>query len=125
MFFWIFMLLMDLLLPLTMIGFGKLFYTSVPKDINSIIGYRSTMSMKNKNTWEFAHRYSGRLWFQLGLVLLPISIIPLLFVFNKNMDTIGIVGAIVCFIQLIPFVGTIIFTEIILRKTFDKNGVYR
>ena len=48
--FWIFMLIMDLLLPFTMIGFGKYFMKKAPKEINSVFGYRTSMSMKNKDT---------------------------------------------------------------------------
>ena len=57
--FWIFMLIMDLLLPFTMIGFGRYFMKKAPKEINSVFGYRTSMSMKNKDTWEFAHKYCG------------------------------------------------------------------
>lgn len=123
--FWIFMLLMDLLIPLTMIGFGKMFLNKAPQNINATFGYRTTMSMKNKDTWEFAHKVCGKLWFRCGLVLLPISIIPLIFVFNKSIDTIGNVGLIVSAIQLVPLVGSIIPTEIALKKTFDQNGYRR
>ena len=59
--FWIFMLIMDLLLPFTMIGFGRYFMKKAPKEINSVFGYRTSMSMKNKDTWEFAHKYCGDL----------------------------------------------------------------
>ena len=45
--FWIFMLVIDLLIPLTMIGFGRLFLKKIPKDINALFGYRTSMSMKN------------------------------------------------------------------------------
>ena len=31
-----------------------------PKEINSVFGYRTSMSMKNKDTWEFAHKYCGK-----------------------------------------------------------------
>ena len=123
--FWIFMLLMDLLIPLTMIGFGRLFLTKAPKKINYIYGYRTTMSMKNKNTWEFAHKFCGKLWFKWGLILLPVSVIPLIFVLHGSVDTIGIVGGIVCIVQLVPLVGSIFPTEAALKKTFDANGVYR
>ena len=59
--FWIFMLIMVLLIPLMMIGFGRLFLKKAPGTINAAFGYRTSMSMKNKDTWEFAHRYCGRL----------------------------------------------------------------
>lgn len=123
--FWVFMLLMDLLIPLTMVGFGKLFMTKSPENINAVFGYRTTMSMKNKDTWEFAHKHCGKLWFKLGLALLPISVIPLIFVFNKETDIIGAVGGIVCVIQLVPLIGSIFPTEAALKKTFDKDGIRR
>ena len=123
--FWIFMLLMDLLTPLTMIGFGRLFLTKAPEKINATFGYRTTMSMKNKDTWEFAHKFCGRLWFWCGLALLPVAVIPLIFVFNSSIDTIGIVGGIVCMIELVPLVGSIFLTEAALKKTFDPNGSRR
>lgn len=52
--FWIFMLIMDLLIPFTMIGFGKMFLKKAPDQINYVFGYRTSMSMKNQDTWVFA-----------------------------------------------------------------------
>lgn len=123
--FWIFMLLMDIVIPLTMIRFGRLFLTKVPKNLNATFGYKTTMSMKNKDTWEFAHKFCGKLWFRWGLVLLPISILPLILVFNKSIDTIAYVGLIVSVVQIVLLIISIIPTEIALKKTFDQNGFHR
>ena len=60
MLFWIFMLLFVLMIPLTMIYFGRRFFKSPPKSINATFGYRSTMSMKNQETWKLAHTVCGR-----------------------------------------------------------------
>ena len=121
--FWIFMLCMDLIIPFTMIGFGKLFLSNAPGEINFAFGYRTSMSMKNKDTWEFAHMFCGKLWFRCGLVLLPVSIIPLIFVFNQSDNTIGIVSGVVCVIQLVLLIGSIFPTEAALKKMFDENGI--
>ena len=123
--FWIFMLLMDLLIPLALIGFGRLFSTRPPEKINAAFGYRTAMSMKNRDTWEFAHKFCGKLWFIYGFVLLPISIIPLIFVLNRSVAVIGTVGGIVCIIQFVLLVSSIFHTETALKKTFDQNGFYR
>ena len=61
--FWIYMLLMNLLNTFTLIGFGKHFMRKAPKEINEVFGYRTPMSMKNKDTWEFAHKYCGKIWY--------------------------------------------------------------
>lgn len=120
--FWIFMLVMDLLVPFVMIGFGKQFMNKAPRNINDTFGYRTTMSMKNQDTWQFAHHYCGKIMLRLGWMSVPLSVVPLLFVFGKDIETIGIVGAVICFVQLVPFAGSIIPTEIALKKAFDQNG---
>ena len=78
--FWIFMLIMDLLIPFTMIGFGKMFLKKAPDQINYVFGYRTSMSMKNQDTWVFAHHYCGKIWYICGLILLVVSLIVLLLV---------------------------------------------
>ena len=123
--FWIFMLIMDLLLPFTMIGFGRYFMKKAPKEINSVFGYRTSMSMKNKDTWEFAHKYCGKVWYVCGMVMLPITVIFMLLVIGKNEDCVGSIGGIICGVQLIPLIGSILPTEIALKKNFDKNGTRR
>ena len=57
-----FNLALDLLVPLIMIGIGLSFLKKPPKDINGAYGYRTPMSMKNQDTWDFAHRVCGRVW---------------------------------------------------------------
>lgn len=120
--FWVFMLVMDLLIPFTMIGFGRYFMSKAPKEINDIFGYRTSMSMKNKDTWEFAHKCCGKIWYICGWILLFITIIPMLFVMGKTVNDVGTVGGIICGVQVVPLIGSIIPTEIMLRKKFDKDG---
>ena len=123
--FWIYMLIMDLLLPFTMIGFGKYFLKTAPKNINTEFGYRTSMSMKNKDTWTFAHKYCGKIWFISGLIMLPLSVVVMMFVIGGVENIVGTVGACLCGIQFIPIVISIILTEKALNKTFDKNGIRR
>ena len=92
--FWIFMLIMDLLIPFTMIGFGKMFLKKAPDQINYVFGYRTSMSMKNQDTWVFAHHYCGKIWYICGLILLVVSLIVLFLVIGKSNDAIGNVGGI-------------------------------
>ena len=121
--FWIFMLVMNLLIPCIMIGFGRMFRISSPKEINSFYGYRTTMSMKNKDTWEFAHNHFAKIWYRLGLILLPLTLVAMLLVLGKDIDTIGTYGGIICVLQLIPLIASIFPTERALRKNFDQNGI--
>ena len=83
------MLLFTLMTPAVMIGFGRSFFKRPPRDINATFGYRTTMSMKNQETWKLAHRVCGRYWFICGLILLPLSVLPMLFVITCSTETIG------------------------------------
>ncbi len=120
--FWIFMLLMNLLIPLSMIGFGSYFTRNPPKNINKLFGYRTPMSMKNKDTWEYAHRYFGRLWFVTGWITLLFSVVAMLLLLGQNRETIGWLGGIICLLQCIPLAAVIYPTEKALKKKFDKYG---
>ena len=120
--YWFFMLAMNLLFPAIMITFGSYFMKKAPKEINHIFGYRTNMSMKNKDTWDFAHKYIGRLWFYLGLILVPITVIPMLFVIGGNEDTVGMIGGIICIVAVVILIAPIFPTERALKNTFDKDG---
>ncbi|MBQ6333194.1 MAG: SdpI family protein [Clostridia bacterium] len=120
--FWIFMLLMDFLIPLMMIGIGRLFMKRPPKRINGIYGYRTKRSMKTQETWDFAHCYLGNLWFKIGLVLIPLSALPLIFVYGKDVDLIGTVGAVVTLFEIFPMIVPIFPTERALKENFDEYG---
>lgn len=120
--FWIFMLVMDLLVPATMVLFGRIFLKKAPKEINALYGYRTTMSMKNKETWEFAHHYFGKIWLVCGLILLPGTAVAMIPVIGKADDSVGTWGGVISLIQILFLIGTIIPTERALKKTFDRNG---
>ncbi len=120
--FWIFMLLVDIFTPALMLGIGLWFLKKPPTDINAFIGYRTGMSTKNQDCWDLAHRCCGRLWFWLGLALLPLSAVPLLFFLGRDNSTVSLVGVSVMTAQLLILLGSIIPVEISLHKHFDKDG---
>lgn len=122
---WIFTFVMDMLIPLTMIGFGKLFLKNAPKEINAVFGYRTSMSMKNKDTWEFAHKYCGRLWYRCGTVLLLVSAVAMLFTIGRSESVTGTVAAVVCALQIVFLIGSIYPTEKALKQNFDRDGKRR
>ncbi len=120
--FWIFMLAVDLFTPLLMLCIGRWFLKKPPRDINAFIGYRTTMSMKNKDTWLFAHQTCGKLWFWTGLVSLIPSVFPLLFCIGADTSTVSLAGVAVMCVQMILLLATIIPVEMALRRHFDKDG---
>lgn len=120
--FWVFMFIMCLLTPLTMIFVGKKFSKEPPKNINGVFGYRSSMSMKNNDTWQFANNTAGKFWFLSGMAILLVTIVAMLMVTNKSIDLVGKVGGILVGIQIGVLLSSVFYTENKLKKNFDKNG---
>lgn len=120
--FFIAMFVCNLVMPFIMLIGGYCMYKRPPKDINGLVGYRTAMSKKNRDTWAFAHDYCGRLWIKLGLILLIPTIIVQIPFAHSGVDTIGILTIIVDTIQLVVLIGSIVSVEKALKRTFDKNG---
>lgn len=125
MWFWWFMLICDLLIPTIMLVVGKMMWKHCPESINNIIGYRTTRSMKNMDTWKFAHTYCGRLWWKLGIIMLIPSVLIHIPFYQSNVNTIGIVGGILVIIQFIVLIVSFFLTEYALKQTFNDDGTRR
>lgn len=119
---WMLMLCVNLIIPAVMIGFGRWSLKGGPKDISWVIGYRTEMSMKNEDTWAYAHKELGRLWTKWGWILLLASVAAMLAFVGQSENTVSIAGCILMFAQLIPLIGCIAPVERKLRETFDRDG---
>lgn len=122
MLFWLFCLCMDLLIPTAMLLLGRRFLTKPPKTINGFYGYRTARSMKNQSTWDFAHHTCGRLWFRLGLVLLPVSAAAMAPALGRETETVGLWCAAVVLVQTAVLVCSIFPVEWALKRHFDDFG---
>ena len=123
--FWIVMLFWNLLIPLMMLVFGLLFCKKPPIEVNSLFGYRTTLSMKNKDTWDFAQRMMGRLWWRAGLALLVLTVgamLACLFTLARDEDTVGTYSLVFLYIQMAVLLLSIWPVERALRRTFDADG---
>lgn len=120
--FWWFMFVCDLIIPILMIIAGKMMWKHPPQKINGIIGYRTARSMKNIDTWKFAHEYCGRLWWKIGWIMLFPSILMHFPFYHASDNKIGIVGGILCTIQCIVLAVSVFPTETALKKTFTDEG---
>ena len=120
--FWLYMLICDLLIPAVMLIFGIRFVKNPPKKINSFFGYRTSRSVRNQETWFYAHRYLGKLWKLLAPMLVVLAIVPMALTYGKTNDEISAVGLIVCFVQLALLLFSLVPVERYLERTFDENG---
>lgn len=120
---YIFMFIVTLITPITMIVIGFIYKNRkhYPK-INNISGYRTNRSMKNRETWIFAHKYFGKLSLYIGIINLIISVIIMILIYNKSDNFIYTTGLILTIIQVIFLIIPIIPTEKALKKNFDDLG---
>ena len=123
MWFWWFMLICDLLIPILMIFAGRMMWKHMPKNINGVIGYRTSRSMKNMDTWEFANSYCGKLWCKIGKIMFFPSIILHIPFYGCSTEAIGTFGSILCTIQVIILIISIFPTEAALKKNFTEEGI--
>lgn len=117
-----FNLALDLLVPLIMTGFGWGFMKKPPKDINGAYGYRTPLSMKNQDTWDFAHRTCGRVWLAVGCAMLPLSVLVWRRTLPYSEGDRGFLTAAVTVLEAVVMLLTIIPVEWALHKAFDKQG---
>lgn len=123
--FWIFMFCCTLLIPIIMIIVGNSMRLGKFKTINSIVGYRTRRSMKNQQTWDYAHRECGLLWRRWGSTMLVLTVIAMLLFMGEDTDHIGVVGSVITVLQMIPLFLSIVIVEKKLREKFDENGLPR
>lgn len=125
MWFWWFMLICDSMTPFLMIFAGRMMWKHTPENINGVIGYRTSRSMKNIDTWRFANNYCGKMWCKIGKIMLFPSILLHLLFYGRSIEAIGTFGAILCMIQVILLLVSIFPTEKALKRNFTEDGVQK
>ena len=122
MWFWWFVLVSDLLVPVVQIVAGWMMWKHYPQSINNLYGYRTKLSKKNQDTWKFAHEHCGRLWWKVGLVLLVLTVGVHIPFYGADEDTIGNLCLIVTCVQMAALIGSIFPTQWALKRTFNEDG---
>lgn len=124
--FLIFMAIINFILPITFLIFGFIYSKHPPKKINSYSGYRTAMSMKNYETWTFAHKALGRILLLIGvLFLLGAIVTSLLVICDCEIEIILVISTIEVYVQLVSFLISCLLVEKTLKKEFDENGIHK
>lgn len=121
MFFYYFMLICSIFIPILMHIIGIILSKKPPKWINDYYGYRTKRSKMNQKTWDFAQVYIGKIWSRLSLILLLISIVPFIYLTDSKEDTLAVVGFILMMIQVVIMSLTIVPVEKALKKLIDED----
>ena len=125
MLWWIFMLLVLLIVPVVLLVLGRKYEKDPPGEISASSGYRSARSMRNRETWEFAHRTCGRLWRKMGWVMLALTVLVFCFCLGKDFVSVSCWALVIEGVQLAVMLFTFPVVEKALKRTFDEYGKRR
>lgn len=114
--FWIFMFIITLLIPFSLLLVWYIFPKF--KKINQMSGYRSSRSMKNQDTWSFAQNYCSKLSLKLFFPTLLLALIIIPFSINKSIDIVGFIGLAITIVQMMNFFVIFYLTEKALKENF-------
>lgn len=107
--------MISIIVAIVFIPLGFILMKYPPKGINSMYGYRTSLSMKNQDTWDVSQKYGGFSMIILGAIngiLAGWSIIQPMII-NKTVQIIFL---------LIGATVMLIIDEIHLIKLFNKDG---
>ena len=64
---------------------------------------------------------AGGLWYKIGWLLLLVTVIAMCFVLGKDIDTVASWGMVICFLQIIPLVGSICSSGTSIKEAFRQK----
>ena len=118
---WVLLSVTSLLLPMIMLICGYRYSTKVPKSMKS--GYRTHRSMLSRETWVYAHRRLGGIWKKLGWIMLIVSAAFPMLLLDKSEEEAHVALGLVCLVQVVPFLASLVPVERELKEKFDENGI--
>ena len=120
---WVFMLVMNLLIPAAMIGHGRRFTKDPPREINMGNGYRTNRSMKNQETWDFAQLYCGKVWWKWGRALIPLAVVgQALTLLCPTVQSMCRWSLAPTTVEVVVMAAIYFPVERALKRNFDKDG---
>ena len=118
----VYYMITGLLLPTMLVGFGAIFRSHPPKNINMAFGYRTSRSMKSRESWDCANRYWGALVFRIGLAAEGVTLAVLAAGYLAAPGQMGNLSLVMSGLQIVLLFVSIPLTERQLKKRFDDNG---
>ena len=100
-----------------MLVISLIFFYFPPKKINLIYGHRTTLSMKNQDTWNEANKRSIHMMLLVSALTCILQLIGI--IFNINLETTILYATVFLVAGLI--IGVIVI-EKQLKDIFDKDG---
>lgn len=114
--------IVNLIIPAVMLFGGYMMKTCPPRSISRWVGFRTALSMKNADTWAFAHACCGRVWWKAGWISLALSMLVQLPFAKAGEETLETLALVMALVQSFVLLGTVVYVQRELKQTFDECG---
>ena len=92
------------------ISISYLFMKFYPKEINSVVGYRTKRSMRSQEAWELSNSHAGKLLLRYSLLVAVLQLMLYVF-FGGFVSLLGMLGA-----WIVMLIIAIVQTERLLKN---------
>ena len=120
--FWFIMLIAGEIIPFILYKFGKLYLTNPPEDRKSPLRCRAVNAGKSDETWHFAHRLCGELWYKAGFYLLMLVALVMILVIGQEAYKVKNTFFVILAFELFTIVRSIFVLHKRMHKEFDEEG---
>lgn len=114
--------IVNLIIPAVMLFGGYMMKTCPPRNISRWVGFRMALSMKNADTWAFAHACCGRVWWKAGWISLALSVLGQLPFAKAGEETLETLALVMVLAQSFMLLGTVVYVQRELKLMFDERG---
>lgn len=114
--------IVNLIIPGVMVLGGYMMRKCPPRNISRWVGFRTALSMKNADTWAFAHACCGRVWWKAGWISLVLSMLVQLPFAKAGEETLETLALAMVLVQSFVLLGTVVYVQRELKLTFDECG---
>lgn len=114
--------IVNLIIPAVMLFGGYMMKTCPPRSISRWVGFRTALSMKNADTWAFAHACCGRVWWKIGWISLALSVLGQLPFAKNGEETLETLALVMVLAQSFVLLGTVVYVQRELKQAFDESG---
>lgn len=110
--------ILAMLSPVSMFLAGLLWRLHPPKKEGGGLAYRTELSTRSQQTWDFAHTQFAKLLLRLGVILSLITVI-LMVVFQAHYTSfvLWLIGG-----QMVFFCLAAFLVDLLLKNLFDEHG---
>lgn len=107
-----------MVMPVSMFLVGLVWRVHPPKQDGGGLAYRTALSTRSQETWDFAHRHCARLWLRMGLILAVVTGVLMVVLKKHYMSLVlWVIGG-----QMVFFCISAFLVDMLLKSLFDEKG---